>query len=335
MRPEASLFCEEECVIAEAEAELDAAGDSIASSSFACLLKNYKKLYKQSKRLVKMGDRMQGQLNRLNDELVRSEAKYRSIFESSIQGIYRSTPDGRILDLNPAMAGLFGFDGVDEMLACVGNIAEDLFWDSDGHDAYVRELRRSEYLKDHPLKLRRSDGAVIWVEVSARGIFREGGELVELEGLLADVTEKRRMLSELETMARCDGLTGVWNRRYFMELGHREMMRADREDLPLSLVFFDVDHFKSVNDTYGHDVGDAVLVRIAKLTRKHLREMDIFGRVGGEEFAALLPGAGENGAVKAAEKLRAAVEAHVISTEEAEIRCTASFGVASRRSGEC
>jgi diguanylate cyclase (GGDEF)-like protein/PAS domain S-box-containing protein len=332
MNQPVSLFFDEESVIAHAESRLLAINQTgVSASDYAQLLERYKKLYRQSKRLIKMGDRMQSQLNRLNDELALSEEKYRSIFESSMHGIYRSTPEGRFLDINPAMARMFGYGSVDDMFTLVRDIGKDIYLEPRQRENFLRMLRQHRQLRDYPLKLRRLDGETIWVEVNVHGVFDENKNLVELEGLVADVTEKRRMLKKLQSLARRDVLTGQWNRRYFMELGQREMNRANREDSPLSLIFFDVDHFKAVNDTHGHDAGDAVLVELSRAVNSRLRDFDLFGRMGGEEFAVLLPGASIFHAVNVAEKLRSCIERTVVSTRGVDIRCTASLGVADRR----
>ncbi len=323
MNSSGSLFSDEERTIALAEAQLDAGAPLLPAADYDALLKQYKKLYRQSTRLIKMGDRMQGQLNRLNEELAKSEEKYRGIFESSIQGIFRSKPEGHFLDLNPAMARIFGYDSVTEMLCC----SSDIFLSPGQRREFLQKLAKDGVLKDFPLELRRSDGSSIWVEICARGSFDDSGELVELDGLVADITEKRRMLKELQELARCDGLTGLFNRRYFVELGQRELLRAQRENTPLSLVYFDADHFKRVNDTYGHDAGDKVLQEIARLGRNTLRALDIFGRIGGEEFAVLLPGTSGRDAIFVAEKMRRTFEAHTVNTQQGCIRFTASFGV--------
>ncbi len=319
-----SLFSDEERTIARAETLLSRSSGQLPASDFGELLKQYKKLYRQSTRLVKMGDRMQGQLNRLNDQLAKSEEKYRGIFESSIQGIFRLTPEGRFLDLNPAMARIFGYASTEDMLCC----SDDIFLSPEQRSKFMSALARTGLLKDHLLELRRRDGSSIWVEICVRALFDSQGSLAELEGLLADVTEKRRMLKELQELARNDGLTGLYNRRYFVELGQRELLRAQRQDTPLSLVYFDADHFKRVNDTYGHDAGDRVLQDIARIGREHLRDLDVFGRIGGEEFAVLLPGTSGRDAIFVAEKLRRAFESHTVRTPQSCIRFTASFGVA-------
>ena len=328
-----SLFCFEEQVIAKAEALLDQSGPALPAQDFAALLERYRKLHRQSALLVKMGDRMQNQLNSLNERLVRSEEKYRGIFEGSIQGIFRATVRGRLLDVNPAMARMLGHDSPGAMLSGGRATVADAFLSRIQGREFLRAVCQSGLLRDHPLKLRRRDGGLIWVEISVRGVRDEAGRLAELEGLVADITEKRRMLQELQNLARRDGLTGLWNRRFFLELGDREMARARREKHPLSVIYFDVDHFKGINDTHGHEAGDKVLRELAIIGSSHLREVDVFGRMGGEEFAILLPGTGEEGAVCVAERLRASFEDHEVFVADTSVRCTASFGVAQLDAG--
>jgi PAS domain-containing protein len=103
----------------------------LPSEAYLRLLNQYKKLYRQSIRLVNMGDRMQGQLNRLYEQLARSEEKYRSIFERSIQGIFRSTAAGCFLDLNPAMARMFGYESAEEMICGVRDIETQIYYSGD------------------------------------------------------------------------------------------------------------------------------------------------------------------------------------------------------------
>ncbi|MBU1156300.1 MAG: GGDEF domain-containing protein, partial [Proteobacteria bacterium] len=125
-----------------------------------------------------------------------------------------------------------------------------------------------------------------------------------------------------------DGLTGVLNRRRFMELSRQEVARSHRYGGALSLIMLDVDHFKAVNDSYGHEVGDEVLVSLSKVCRQVLRQVDLFGRVGGEEFMALLPETGLEGAAMVAERLREALDTHAVSASKPEVRVTISLGVA-------
>lgn len=131
---------------------------------------------------------------------------------------------------------------------------------------------------------------------------------------------------EIESLAATDELTGVPNRRKFREAATRELELAHRYGTPLSLVLLDIDHFKYINDTYGHATGDTILVELCRLIEKDTRGVDIFARWGGEEFVLLLPETSPTGASAVAEKLRMAVESHSFSET---ITLTCSFGTSS------
>ncbi|HZY67695.1 MAG TPA: sensor domain-containing diguanylate cyclase [Devosia sp.] len=133
---------------------------------------------------------------------------------------------------------------------------------------------------------------------------------------------------ELQQIAKQDSLTGALTRRGFYAEVEKEFLRAQRYERPSTLVAIDVDHFKSVNDRFGHPAGDAVLVSIANACMSNMRRSDIFGRLGGEEFALLLPETDAQEARDAAERIRAAVESTIVQVGGAEIRVTVSLGVA-------
>lgn len=124
-----------------------------------------------------------------------------------------------------------------------------------------------------------------------------------------------------------DGLTGVHNKRYLLETMDREIPRARRHERPLALVMFDIDKFKSINDTYGHLAGDYVLREVARIAKVRLRPDDVVGRYGGEEFGLVLPETDEHGGVRVAEELRQRIELHPFVFDNERIRVTASFGV--------
>jgi diguanylate cyclase (GGDEF)-like protein len=125
-----------------------------------------------------------------------------------------------------------------------------------------------------------------------------------------------------------DGLTGLYNRRAFTELLSQAMAREDRQGGCFGLLLFDLDHFKKLNDTFGHPAGDAALKHTARLLDRHLRRGDQAARYGGEEFAAILPGADQEGALHLAERIREALAATPVVFEGARIGVSASFGAA-------
>ncbi|WP_420411478.1 diguanylate cyclase [Roseibium sp.] len=130
---------------------------------------------------------------------------------------------------------------------------------------------------------------------------------------------------EAERLASTDTLTGAPNRRVFLQRGNEELNRATRNDDDACIIMFDLDLFKSVNDTYGHSIGDQVLRDCAQVTMKHLRNYDLFGRIGGEEFALLLPETIEADAFEVAEKLRLAFKERCVSRHN--LHYSASFGI--------
>ena len=132
----------------------------------------------------------------------------------------------------------------------------------------------------------------------------------------------------LKDLVNKDGLTSVFNHRYFQEALKREFIRAQRYDIPFAVVFIDLDDFKAINDTYGHLVGDTVLVSVAELIIKNVRETDLVARYGGEEFILLLPETDQEGAVACAENIRKNVATMNICDLKEPLNITISAGVA-------
>jgi diguanylate cyclase (GGDEF)-like protein len=146
--------------------------------------------------------------------------------------------------------------------------------------------------------------------------------------VLNDVTEHKALAERLDCLARTDSLTGVNNRRHFLELAEREYARALRYARALSVLVIDIDHFKLVNDTYGHAAGDELLTALAHAMSETLRSVDTLGRIGGEEFAIVLPETVGDQAVLAAERIRVSVARSVVSTGVGPVCATVSIGVA-------
>lgn len=190
-------------------------------------------------------------------------------------------------------------------------------------DVYVWEFQNT--VDGHWYQCR--DQAISWLD----------GRLVRLE-IASDITERKQMEDELkaskskyEKLARTDELTGIINRRGFFEEGNKLCNLAKRFNHTTSIIMLDIDYFKQVNDEHGHSVGDKALVQFVETIQKNIREVDVFARLGGEEFAIVLPETDKNGAVKIAEKLCAKISAMVISHDGAPLSITCSFGVTSFR----
>ena len=136
------------------------------------------------------------------------------------------------------------------------------------------------------------------------------------------------LYEEVQNLATTDELTGLYNRRGFLEICHREIGRLQRYNRPLSVLFVDIDHFKQFNDRYSYEVGDQVLKSVAENLKLGVREIDVVGRYGGEEIVILLPEVDQKNAVETAERLRMKIESLRVSSDEGQLGITASFGVA-------
>lgn len=162
-----------------------------------------------------------------------------------------------------------------------------------------------------------------WALVSAIPLSFSGvaSQLISL----ADISELKATQDELRSASHTDSLTGLFNRRYLLLQLAKEIDLVKRYNLSLSIILLDLDHFKSINDLHGHRVGDDVLVKVAEVLRASVREVDVAGRYGGEEFLVILPNSGLAEAVEAAERIRAVIRS--LAWPNLPIRVTASFGV--------
>jgi len=172
------------------------------------------------------------------------------------------------------------------------------------------------------------DGHPYWVDLNIFPLRNGAGQVTHFAAIQRDISEWKRLEAELTRQATTDSLTSLRNRRAFFAAARTEIARARRYGESLSIISIDLDHFKRINDRHGHAAGDAALARFAEICRRHVREVDLLARIGGEEFALLLPATGKDNAARLAERIRCAVHDVAIIAERQRFALTVSMGVA-------
>ncbi len=182
-------------------------------------------------------------------------------------------------------------------------------------------------IKSEELQYKKKDGTIFWVKLEGNPINQQNEELFILWSFI-DVTNEVKYRQELELLASTDSMTKLYNRRYFNELSKSVLKLDIRNSLSTSVIILDIDRFKVINDTFGHKVGDDVIISLANQLKKHFRKSDIISRWGGEEFVVLLPQTDINGAMIIAKRLRDKIENSSINTTDNQIvKFTISLGV--------
>ena len=248
--------------------------------------------------------------------------------------------EGRIGDWNPSIGRLTGFDGPSVIGKAYSILGPEDASTADRVRDRLFEADANGWSLDEGWQLR-ADGSRFWGSALIAPLHdrpqRDGQPPPEAHAdradpgyclIIRDITDKREENERNRKAHSCDHLTGIANRRTFFEATERELARRLRSPRELSLILFDADHFKQVNDTHGHPAGDAVLKHFASLLSQTFRQVDVVARIGGEEFAVLLPSTGERGALVVAERLRAATESASVFVDGACIRYTVSAGIA-------
>ena len=273
---------------------------------------------------------------RENEQITRalrdSEARFRGLVSQSLVGIVL-VDDDRITYSNAKFDEIFGYTSEE-----VRELSPLDFAVEADRSLVEENLRRRLEGEIDSLEYRfrgaRKDGREVDIEAHSSALDT-GGKILVIS-LVMDITERARaehevlaLQEQLRDESTHDALTGLYNRRYLEESLPRELVRAKREEHPVSLIMGDLDHFKAVNDVHGHQAGDAVLRAFGDLMKRHARESDIYCRYGGEEFLVVLPSMPKQAAAERAEKLRSLIEDSPVAFGHASIPATASFGVAS------
>jgi len=225
----------------------------------------------------------------------------RELIDNFPVGAYRTKPDGTIVDANPALAKMLGYG-----IGALKKVNAKLLYAKESERS--RNLKRLEHLSHIVVdcQLKRRDGKVIWCRDYTRSVAGPGGKVAYYDGVLIDVTreknsdeklkaalaelkesarERRKMIKELEAHSITDELTSLYNRRGFFTVAKQYLKLARRNKTKMFLLFMDMDLLKNINDTFGHHVGDAALIKTAEILNQTFRDSDIKGRMGGDEFA--------------------------------------------------
>jgi diguanylate cyclase (GGDEF)-like protein/PAS domain S-box-containing protein len=242
---------------------------------------------------------------RLEAALEESEARLRIFRDRVPVAICNLTPDGTVTALNREFQAMTGWSETE----CVGRDFGELLHPEDRHAA-LELIRRAPRTDSPPLdvRMRARTGGYVIGSFTAVPVMKQG-RIIDLVVIARHVTELRQLEARERDTARTDHLTGLGNRRACEDAITREVARASRENASVVFVLFDLDHFKVVNDTYGHQVGDAVLRAVAGVLREASRSSDLVGRWGGEELLAILPRTDVWAARPFAERVRAGVAA--------------------------
>ncbi len=264
---------------------------------------------------------------RLEQRLLESEARFRNMADAAPVLMWEAAVDHRYTWVNQTWLAFTGRSLEQEINhGWMENVhPDDLAALKDEYCAHfaAREPFQMEY------RLRRNDGEYRWMVAYGSPRLEIHGDICGYIGMCMDITERKILQQELLQQAHVDYLTGLCNRRYFIEQGEAELARSLRYNSPLSMLMLDIDHFKKVNDTYGHKTGDVVLQRLSQICRDALREIDIPARLGGEEFAILLPETAGEKAFEVAERLRQIIAEAAVPLEQGlPLHFTVSIGVA-------
>ena len=279
------------------------------------------------------------------DALRESESHFRSLFNQTHDAVFLLDLNGRHILVNQRAADMLGYT-MDEITALSIN---ETSAEKEKSEMIIKRLLAGEYIPLYERLFRKKDGQIIPVEINLELINDKNGAPVYIQSIVRDISERKRtekeikivnellnsrlieieqLQKELHEQTLRDPLTGLYNRRYLNETLEREIARGKRGKKHLSIIISDIDHFKKINDTYGHQVGDKFLIEVAAIMKKHARASDIVCRFGGEEFLLVLPDATKTSASKRAEELRKICADICILHEGKKLKITLSFGVA-------
>ena len=258
------------------------------------------------------------ELKRANDALRQTQEYLESLLDSSVDAVLILNTDWHVIYANRGAEGMLKY-GAEEL---VGTSVSDLLPGGSEEVSALSSSLLDGPLRNHEMRIIARDRRELPIMASFSQVRDEEKGRYSTLAICKDITQQKKLEAELKEMTIKDGLTGLYNQRFFYQRLEHEMERARRQKHPLSLLLFDVDHFKTYNDQHGHLEGDKVLRVIGDVVRESTRDyVDTGFRYGGDEFTVILPEAGETQARLIAERIRASFEARHFD------QCTLSVGL--------
>ena len=257
-------------------------------------------------------------LKAIEAKLKQSEERHRLLADNAADVIWTMDLEGRFTYISPSVEKLRGYTVAEVMMQspeevlCPGSLLEMQKGLASAMNSVQNELPFKVYRGEleQPCK----DGTTIWTEATVSGIYSEDGRFIGMLGVSRDISERKLMEAEIRRLSITDKLTQSFNRLKLDETLEQQFEWSKTSFTPFAIIILDIDHFKLVNDTYGHQVGDQVLVELVGVLNDNVRSQDVVGRWGGEEFLIILPDTSREEATGLAERLRQAVAAKIFTT---------------------
>jgi diguanylate cyclase (GGDEF)-like protein/PAS domain S-box-containing protein len=261
-----------------------------------------------------------------------AEEPFRLAFEHAPIGIALVSPEGAFMRVNHALSDLLGYSEAELVTKTFQELTHPEDLDSDLE--FVAQVL-SGALRSYEMEKRyfHRDGHIVWALLSVSLVREPDGTPVHFISQIQDISERKQLEERLVFLADHDEMTGLANRRRYREEVERGVSFAERYGHPAAMLLLDLDNFKDVNDSLGHHVGDRLLVGVGERLQTRLRRTDVLGRIGGDEFAALLPQAEPAQALRVAEEVLDAVTTAAYALDGHVVSARASVGLALFRPG--